>query len=228
MGLEKVAMFTFKQITVHLFTNLPFISVTSYSSHLLFHANNEWITFSRLDRTISVMGLFFWCWRSTSICIWAISFACANAIRASACSRAWQAKKSASVTGSGSLCRGKVSSEVEGRVDGGEGLSCSGWKHYSLWVYHQYIYITNSPVRLGMMQKQIPKSLYLVERASFSNLFYFFTNLIHLVFFTILAYLSLHVLDQSVHHQEDQMLHYTSSFWGRSLGRWSVVCGRWC
>jgi len=22
---------------------------------------------------------------------------------------------------------------VEGRVDGGEGLSCSGWKHYSLW-----------------------------------------------------------------------------------------------
>jgi len=26
-----------------------------------------------------------------------------------------------------------VSSEVEGRVDGGEVLSCSGWKHYSLW-----------------------------------------------------------------------------------------------
>ena len=39
-----------------------------------------------------------------------------------------------------------------------------------------------------------------------SNSFYFFTNLIHLVFFTILAYLSLHVSDQSVHHQEDQML----------------------
>ena len=29
-------------------------------------------------------------------------------------------------------------------------------------------------------------SLYLVHRASFSNSFYFFTNLIHLVFFTIL------------------------------------------
>ena len=49
--------------------------------------------------------------------------------------------------------------------------------------------------------------------------FYFFTNLIHLVFFTILVYLSLHVSDQSVHHQEDQMLNYTSSFWRRSLGR---------
>ena len=71
-------------------------------------------------------------------------------------------------------------------------------------------------------------SLYLVDRASFSNSFYFFTNLIHLVFFTILAYLSLHVSDQSVHHQEDQMLNYTSSFWRRSLGRWSVVRGRWC
>ena len=71
-------------------------------------------------------------------------------------------------------------------------------------------------------------SLYLADRASFSNSFYFFTNLIHLVCFTILAYLSLHVSDQSVHHQEDQMLKYTSSFWRRSLGRWSVVCGRWC
>jgi len=49
-------------------------------------------------------------------------------------------------------------------------------------------------------------SLYLVDRVSFSNSFYFFTNLIHLVFFTTLAYLSLHVSDQSVHHQEDQML----------------------
>jgi len=49
-------------------------------------------------------------------------------------------------------------------------------------------------------------SLYLVDRASFSKLFYFFTNLIHLVFFTILAYLSLHVSDQSVHRHEDQML----------------------
>ena len=49
-------------------------------------------------------------------------------------------------------------------------------------------------------------SLYLVDHASFSNSFYFFTNLIHLVFFTILAYLSLHFSDQSVHHQEDQML----------------------
>ena len=55
-------------------------------------------------------------------------------------------------------------------------------------------------------------SLRLADRASFSNSFYFFTNLIHLVFFTILAYLSLHVSDQSVHHQEDQMLSYTSSF----------------
>jgi len=62
-------------------------------------------------------------------------------------------------------------------------------------------------------------SLYLVDHASFSNSFYFFTNLMHLVFFTILAYLSLHVLDQSVHHQEDQMLNYTSSFWRRYLGR---------
>ena len=44
------------------------------------------------------------------------------------------------------------------------------------------------------------RSLYLVDRASFSNSFYFLTNLIHLVFFTILAYLSLHVSDQSVHH----------------------------
>jgi len=51
------------------------------------------------------------------------------------------------------------------------------------------------------------------------NSFYFFTDLIHLVFFTILAYLSLHVSDQSVHQQEDQMLNYTSSFWRRSLGR---------
>ena len=71
-------------------------------------------------------------------------------------------------------------------------------------------------------------SFYLVDRASFSNSFYFFTNLIHLVFFTIIAYLSLHVSDQSVHYQEDQMLNYTSSFWRRSLGRWSVVVGRWC
>lgn len=133
MGLEKVIMFTFKQIIVQLFTDLQFISLTSYSLHFWFHVNNEWITFSRLDLTISVMGLFFWCWRSTSICIWAISLAWANAIRASACSRAWQAKKSASVTSSCSLCMGKVSSEVEGRVDGREGLSCSGWKHYSLW-----------------------------------------------------------------------------------------------
>ena len=39
-------------------------------------------------------------------------------------------------------------------------------------------------------------SLYLVDRASFSNSFYFYTKLIHLVFFTILAYLSLHVSDQ--------------------------------
>jgi len=61
-----------------------------------------------------------------------------------------------------------------------------------------------------------------------ANSFYFFTNLIHLVFFTILAYLSLRVSDQSVHHQEDEMLNYTSSFWRRSLGRWSVVGGRWC
>jgi hypothetical protein len=36
---------------------------------------------------------------------------------------------------------------------------------------------------------------------------------------TILAYLSLHVSDQSVHHQENQMLNYTSSFWHRSLRR---------
>ena len=64
-----------------------------------------------------------------------------------------------------------------------------------------------------------PLSLYLVDSASFSNSFYFFTNLIHLVSFTILAYLSLHVSDQSVHHQEDQMLNYTSSFWRRCLGR---------
>jgi hypothetical protein len=59
--------------------------------------------------------------------------ACASAIRASACSRAWRAKKSASVMGwggSGSLRRGRVSSEVEGRVPAGEGVSCSGWKHY--------------------------------------------------------------------------------------------------
>jgi len=42
-----------------------------------------------------------------------------------------------------------------------------------------------------------------------SNSFYFFTNLIHLVFFTILGYLFLHVSDQLVHHQEDQMLNYT-------------------
>jgi len=56
-------------------------------------------------------------------------------------------------------------------------------------------------------------------RISVIHSFYFFTNLIHLVFFTILAYLSLHVSDQSVHHQEDQMLNYTSSFWRRSLGR---------
>jgi hypothetical protein len=47
--------------------------------------------------------------------------------------------------------------------------------------------------------------LYLVDRASFSISFYFFTKLIHLVFFTILAYLSPHVSDQSVRHQEDQM-----------------------
>jgi len=72
------------------------------------------------------------------------------------------------------------------------------------------------------------KSLYLVDHASFSNSFYFFTNLIHLVSFTILAYLSLHVSDQSVHHQENQMLNYASSFWRRSLGCWSVVGGRWC
>jgi len=52
-----------------------------------------------------------------------------------------------------------------------------------------------------------------------SDSFYFFTNLIHLVFFTIFAYLSLHVSDQSVHHQDDQMFNYTSSFWRRSLGR---------
>ena len=51
------------------------------------------------------------------------------------------------------------------------------------------------------------------------NSFYFFTNLIHLVFFIIFAYLSLHVSDQSVHHQEDQMLNYTSSFWRLSLCR---------
>jgi len=62
-------------------------------------------------------------------------------------------------------------------------------------------------------------SLYLVDRALFSNSFYFFTKFIHLVFFTVFAYLSLHVSDQSVHHQEDQMLNYTGSFWRRSLGR---------
>jgi len=61
------------------------------------------------------------------------------------------------------------------------------------------------PTRLWSGQLEF-RSLYLVDRASFSNSFYFFTNLIHLVFFTILAYLSLHVSDQSVHHQEDQML----------------------
>jgi len=58
--------------------------------------------------------------------------------------------------------------------------------------------------------------------------FYFFANSIHLVFFTVFAYLPLHVSDQSVHHQEHQMLNYTSSFWRRSLRRWSVVGGRWC
>jgi len=79
-----------------------------------------------------------------------------------------------------------------------------------------------------MSDKHWEISLYLVDRASFSNSFYFFTNLIHLVFFTILAYLSLHVSYQSVHHQEDQMLNYTSSFWRRSFSRWSVVGGRWC
>ena len=53
------------------------------------------------------------------------------------------------------------------------------------------------------------------------NSFYFFTNLIHLVFYSLWLFvsLSLHVSDQSVHHQEDQMLNYTSSFWRRSLGR---------
>jgi len=71
----------------------------------------------------------------------------------------------------------------------------------------------------GQFKNSVHVCLYLVDRASFSNSFYFFTNLIHLVFFTILAYLSLLVSDQSVHHQEDQMLNHTSSFWRRSLGR---------
>jgi hypothetical protein len=40
--------------------------------------------------------------------------------------------------------------------------------------------------------------------------------------------LSLHVSDRSVHQQENQMLNYTSSFWHRFLGCWSVVRGCWC
>ena len=60
---------------------------------------------------------------------------------------------------------------------------------------------------------------YYYYKLSYTSSFYFFTNLIYLAFFTILAYLSLRVSDQSVHHQEDQMLNYTSSFWRRSLGR---------
>lgn len=57
------------------------------------------LTFSKLHRTISVMGLCFNLCLSTSICICAISLACARAIRASVCSLACRAKKSASSTG---------------------------------------------------------------------------------------------------------------------------------
>lgn len=57
------------------------------------------LTFSKLHRTISVMGLCFNLCLSTSICICAISLACANAIRASICNLACRAKKSASSTG---------------------------------------------------------------------------------------------------------------------------------
>lgn len=58
-----------------------------------------WLTFSRLDRTISVMGLCFSLCLSTSICMWAISLAWAKAIRASVCNLACLAKKSASSIG---------------------------------------------------------------------------------------------------------------------------------
>lgn len=57
------------------------------------------LTFSKLHRTISVMGLCFNLCLSTSICMCAISLACARAIRASVCSLACRAKKSASSTG---------------------------------------------------------------------------------------------------------------------------------
>jgi len=68
--------------------------------------------------------------------------------------------------------------------------------------------------------KLIPHYLYLVDRALFFTSFYFFTNLIHLVFYNpwLFVSLSLHVSEQSVHHQEDEMLNYTSSFWRRSVG----------
>jgi len=63
--------------------------------------------------------------------------------------------------------------------------------------------------------------------ASFSNSVSFLYQLDTLSFLYNPC-LSLHVSDQSVHHQEDLMLNYTSSFWRRSLGRWSVLGGRWC
>jgi hypothetical protein len=47
-------------------------------------------------------------------------------------------------------------------------------------------------------------------------------------FYIYNPWFSSHVLNRSVHHQENQMLDYTSSFWHRSLGRWSVVRDRWC
>jgi len=62
-------------------------------------ARSTLLTFSKLHRTISVIGLCFSLCLSTSICICAISLACARAIRASVCSLACRAKKSASSTG---------------------------------------------------------------------------------------------------------------------------------
>lgn len=72
---------------------------TIFSDVKLFDIYMIKLTFSRLDRTISVMGLCFSLCLSTSICICAISLACAKAIRASVCNLACLAKKSASSIG---------------------------------------------------------------------------------------------------------------------------------
>jgi len=73
------------------------------------------LTFSKLHRTISVMGLCFNLCLSTSICMCAISLACARAIRASVCSLACRAKKSTSSIGGVELI--PISSLRDGRLN---------------------------------------------------------------------------------------------------------------